>query len=183
MKLLALSASLRRESTNGLLLSAAAALAPDCSFDFFGSELAAIPAFSPDRDYEGAIPPPAVADFRRRIAGADGVLISSPEYAHGVPGAFKNALDWIVSSGEFTDKPTLLWMASPSGAENARAALVPTLRVIGARLVGDFSLRVVRSHFAADGSVADPDLRAALLAGLEALRAACWTSAASRSPG
>ncbi len=178
MKLLALCASLRRDSTNGRLLAAAAALATDCSFDFFGPELAAIPAFSPDLDPPGAVAPPPVLDLRQRIARADGVLISSPEYAHGVPGAFKNALDWIVSSGEFTDKPTLLWMASPSGAELARAALVPTLRVIGARLVADVSLRVVRSHFAADGSLADPDLRAALLAGLETLRTACWTPAA-----
>jgi chromate reductase, NAD(P)H dehydrogenase (quinone) len=178
MNLLALSASLRRESTNGMLLRAAALLAPDFKVDFFGPELAAIPAFSPDLDPVGAVAAPAVADLRHRIARADAVLISSPEYAHGVPGAFKNALDWIVSSGELTDKPTLVWMASPSGAERARAALVPTLRVLGARLVADLSLRVVRTHFAADGSVADPELRAALLAGLEGLRAAPWTPAA-----
>lgn len=183
MKLLAFSASLRRESTNGLLLTAAAALAGDIDFDFFGPELAALPAFSPDLDPPGATAPPPVRDLRQRIAGADGVVISSPEYAHGVPGAFKNALDWIVSSGEFTDKPTLLWMASPSGAERARAALVPTLRVIGARLVADVSLRVVRSQFSADGALVDPELRATLLAGLDLLRAACWPRAASSDPG
>lgn len=155
-----------------MLLRAAAALAPDMTWDFFGPELAAIPAFSPDLDPVGAIPPPAVADLRQRIARADGVLISCPEYAHGVPGAFKNALDWIVSSGEFTDKPTVLWMASPSGAEQAGAALAPTLRVIGARLVSQVSIRLTRAQFAADGSLGAAELRATALAGLAALRTA-----------
>src|SRR5689334_18737809 len=116
MKILALSGSLRAASSNSALLRAAAALAPPgMDFTFYDHQIGALPYFSPDLDSEGMTPPPAVAEFRALLAGADGVLISCPEYAHGVPGAFKNALDWIVSSGSLSGKPTAVLMASPSG--------------------------------------------------------------------
>src|SRR6516225_5082437 len=59
--------------------------------------LADLPHFNPDEDEEGRPVPPAVADLRARVIAADGWVISSPEYAHGVPGSLKNALDWLVS--------------------------------------------------------------------------------------
>jgi chromate reductase, NAD(P)H dehydrogenase (quinone) len=62
-----------------------------------------LPHFSPDLDGENA--PAPVADWRAQLKTSDGVLISSPEYAHGVPGSLKNALDWVVGSGEFVEKP------------------------------------------------------------------------------
>src|SRR5262249_10920624 len=101
---------------------------------------------------------------------ADAVLVCCPEYAHGVPGSFKNALDWIVSSGELTDKPVALIMASASGAEQARAALVPTLRVIGANLIFDRSLVLAPTYFAADGTISEERTAEVVREALAALR-------------
>src|SRR5512134_528071 len=117
MKILALSGSLRAGSSNARLLRAAAAVAPPGMAFTFYEALGSLPHFNPDLDGEGATPPPAVAAFRRALGAADGVVISSPEYAHGVPGSLKNALDWLVSSGELTDKPLALLTASPGGGE------------------------------------------------------------------
>ncbi len=133
-KLLAISGSLRERSFNTALLRAAGGLLPDDFEVELYEGLAGLPHFNPDLDVDSALAP--VAELRARIAGADGVLICSPEYAHGVPGSLKNALDWIVSSGEFTDKPVLLINASPSfmGASLAQANLMEILRVMGAKL-------------------------------------------------
>jgi len=96
---LALSGSLRGDSSNGALLRAALALAPSTlAITYDTQSIAALPHFNPDLDT--AEPPAAVRAFRERLGAAEGVIICSPEYAHGVPGALKNALDWIVSSGE-----------------------------------------------------------------------------------
>src|SRR3982751_6815740 len=100
MKILAISGSLRAQSSNAALLRAAAALAPaDVAFDFYDG-LGALPPFNPDLDEEGMSASAPVADLRARAAAAGGVMICSPEYAHGMPGVLKNALDWLVSVGE-----------------------------------------------------------------------------------
>lgn len=101
------------------------------TFEFFRG-IADLPHFNPDIDREEDVPPLAVAAWRAAIRDADGIVISCPEYAHGLPGSFKNALDWLVSSGEFMEKPTLLLNASPSGGQFAQSALAETLRMIGA---------------------------------------------------
>ena len=156
MHVVALSGSLRSGSSNSRLLRAAAKMAANwADFIFYDRQIAELPHFSPDLDSEGSVAPPAVAELRRVLASADAVLVCCPEYAHGVPGSFKNALDWIVSSGELTDKPVALIMASASGAEQARAALVLTLRVIGANLVFDCSLVLAPTYVAADGSISE----------------------------
>lgn len=173
MKILALSGSLRAASSNSGLLRAAAALAPkDMVFTFYDQQLAGLPYFSPDLDGEGATPPEKVAELRALLAGCEGLLISCPEYAHGVPGAFKNALDWLVSSGELGGKPTALLMASPSGAQRAQAALVPTLKVLEADLVFEASLRFARTHLGPDGQLADAELVAVVKQALAALATA-----------
>jgi chromate reductase len=170
MKILAISGSLRAQSTNGALLQAAAARAPaGMTFTIYGEAMAALPAFNPDLDFEGAVPPPPVADLRRLLAEADGVLICTPEYAHGVPGALKNALDWIVSSGELTDKPLALLAASPSGAPYAEAGLLPTLQVMGARIAASAALVLSRKHLDGQGGIADAELAAKVVAALGAL--------------
>ncbi len=183
MKILALSGSLRAASSNSGLLRAAAALAPrDMVFTFYDQQLAGLPYFSPDLDGEGATPPDKVAELRALLAGCDGVLISCPEYAHGVPGAFKNALDWIVSSGELGGKPTALLMASPSGAQRAQAALVPTLKVMEADLVFEASLRFARTHLGPDGQLLDAELVAVVKQALAALAAAITVRAREQEP-
>lgn len=173
MKLLAISGSLRARSFNTALLRAAGGLVPQGVEVALYEGLAGLPHFNPDLDAEPA--PEAVAVLRAAVAGADGVVVCSPEYAHGVPGSLKNALDWIVSSGEFTDKPVLLVNASPSfqGGSLAQANLAEILRVMGARLPEAFLFSVpkVSAKVGADGALA-PELAEAFRAALHAFVAA-----------
>jgi len=138
-----------------MLLRAAARRVPLETVFTLYERLGELPHFTPDLDGEGAIPPPSVAEFRRVLADAEGVLISCPEYAHGVPGSFKNALDWIVSSGELTDKPVAVIAASASGAARALAGLTPTLRVMGATLVFEAAMSLSKRSFDPAGELAD----------------------------
>lgn len=136
VQLLALSGSLRSKSSNTELLRAAAALAPDdvdvVLFDGIGE----LPHFNPD--LEEALPP-SVADFRARVAAASGLLISCPEYAHGVPGSFKNVLDWLVGGPEFVNKPVALLNASPR-ASYAQESLAETVRTMSGRIIAEASV-------------------------------------------
>lgn len=129
--ILAISGSLRAASSNSVVIRAAALLAPPQVSVTAYTGLASIPPFNPDDD--GDTLPPAVMDLRRRIATADAVLICSPEYAHGVPGVLKNALDWLVGGIEIVDKPVALINAS-SRATIAQAQLAETLRTMKARV-------------------------------------------------
>jgi chromate reductase len=173
MQILAISGSLKPSSTNSALLRAVASIAdPEMEFTFFDQQIGEIPHFRPEQDEDGMTPPPAVAELRGLLARSEGLVISCPEYAHGVPGSFKNALDWIVSSGELTDKPTLLLMAGPGGAKQAWAALAPTLRVMGCNLVHEATLVVARRHFDEHGRLCDADLESEVGRGLALLAAA-----------
>ena len=136
MKIIAICGSLRAQSSNLALLRAATNLGIDVQI--YGG-VGSLPHFNPDDDVEGATPPPAVAELRALLADADGILISSPEYAHGVPGSLKNALDWLVSDGALVDKPVALINASPIGGEFARDSLVETLRTMNWRVTGTLS--------------------------------------------
>lgn len=159
MDVLGVCGSLRAGSTNLIVLRMAAELAPPgVGLRWDPSQLAELPHFNPDLDGEGTPPPSAVAAWRARLAAADAVLLSSPEYAHGVPGSLKNALDWIVSSGELTGKPTAVVVAGAGGGAHAREALRQTLEVVGARLVAVESLVLGRSQIGADGRIATPGL-------------------------
>jgi chromate reductase len=103
--------------------------------------LATLPHFNPDLDGEGAVTPAPVRDFRVQIGAADALLISSPEYAHGVPGALKNALDWLVSSPEMLFKPIGLLNVSPRST-HAYASLAETLRTMSTVLVAGASVEL-----------------------------------------
>lgn len=144
LTILAISGSLRAASTNSALLRAAAAVAPDgVTVTVFagldGRGVGGLPLFNPDEDVAPALP--TVRAFRAALVAADAVVIACPEYAHGVPGALKNALDWVVASGEFVDKPTALLHASPRSTY-ARAALAEVLTVMSARLVDEASVTI-----------------------------------------
>ncbi|HEY1706693.1 MAG TPA: NADPH-dependent FMN reductase [Rhizomicrobium sp.] len=132
MHIVAISGSLRTGSSNTALLQAVAAAMPEGSTMTLFDGLAAIPAFNPDFDIEGT--PDGVTAFRKLIADADAVAISSPEYAHGVVGSLKNALDWLVGSGELYEKPVAVLHVSARG-EIAQAALRETLTVMTGRIV------------------------------------------------
>ena len=130
INLLAISGSLRAASGNSALLRAAIACAPAGVQISLYEDLGHLPIFNPDHDLHA---PAYVQALRGRVTSADGLLIASPEYAHGVTGAIKNALDWLVSSEGFVDKPVLLFNTG-NGAVHAHAALLETLRTMSARL-------------------------------------------------
>jgi chromate reductase len=173
MRILAISGSLRATSSNAALVRAAAALGPpELEVQYYDEQLGAIPPFNPDLDGAGAVPPPPVAELRGLLGSADGVLISSPEYAHGAPGVLKNALDWIVSSGELENKPLVLIAASPSGGQFARSSLTPTLEVMGARIVASLALTFTRKYIDAEGLITEPSVARAVAEAVAALVAA-----------
>ena len=107
-----------------------------------------IPAFDPGIDND--IPPAPVSALREKLSQADGIIICTPEYAFGVPGALKNALDWTVSSGSFSGKPTALITAS-TGGENAHEALKKVLGAIDANRPEEALDEVYNSLEAAPG--------------------------------
>ena len=138
-KILAISGSLRAASTNTALLRAAVAAAPEgVAVDLY-EDLSELPIFSPDLDGDAI---ESVAAFRARVRAADGLLIASPEYAHGVPGGIKNALDWAVGWEEYPGKPVALWHTSPYG-ENAKAALAEILKTMSSCIIPAATLSVI----------------------------------------
>lgn len=175
MRLLAISGSLRGASTNSALMRAA--------LDLSGTEepataaIGELPHFNPDLDGEGAIPPAPVAALRAAVAAADAVLIVSPEYAHGMPGVLKNALDWLVSGPDLIGKPVAVLSASPLpvGAPHAQAQLRETLRTMSARVIPEACLEigfVGRKVDTATATITDPATREHVRAALAALRTA-----------
>jgi chromate reductase, NAD(P)H dehydrogenase (quinone) len=162
MRILAISGSLRARSSNTEVLRALALLSPPHVIVRQFDGLATLPAFNPDLDEEGMTPPPPVQDLRSQVARADAIVICSPEYAHGVPGSLKNALDWLVSDPGVVLKPTALVNVSPRSS-HAQASLAETLRTMSMHLVGETSWVVplvdrgtTSTSIAADPALATP---------------------------
>jgi chromate reductase, NAD(P)H dehydrogenase (quinone) len=126
-KIVAISGSTRRLSSNMSLIGAIRELYSGKLEITIFQGLSDIPPFNPDRDTDD--PPKAISDFRGQLREADGVLICTPEYAMGVPGTLKNAIDWTVSSMEFSHKPVALITASSSG-QKGHQSLLDTLKII-----------------------------------------------------
>jgi NAD(P)H-dependent FMN reductase len=136
MKILALSGSLRATSSNNILLTIISRMMPPgILFTVYGG-IGSLPHFD-----DSPTIPPAVHAFQQALKEADGVLICTPEYAFGVPGSLKNALDWTVGSGDFVNKPVALITASSVG-DKAHAALQHTLTAISARLDEETTLLI-----------------------------------------
>ena len=171
MRLLAISGSLRAGSSNTALLEAARLVAPPGIEVSMYEGLAELPPFNPDLDtIEGDRLPPPVAALRARIGHTDGILICSPEYAHGIPGALKNALDWLVGSVEFPFKPVALLKANAHSV-HAQAQLVEVLTTMNARIVQEASVTIVLPSrgMSAEAVAGDRVLSASLRAALAAL--------------
>jgi chromate reductase, NAD(P)H dehydrogenase (quinone) len=168
MKILAISGSLRKASLNSMLLRAVARLAPAPIQVELYHELGDLPLFNPDLE---ASDPPVVARLRGQIIAADALIIASPEYAHGVTGVLKNALDWMVGNEAFVNKPVALVNASPR-AVHAQAALREILMTMSAQIIEEASIAVpiLGSQLNEDGIVAHPTISAALRAALLALQ-------------
>ena len=111
-KILAISGSLRAASSNTAILKAAQQLAPNNLEILLYHGLGDLPHFNPDLELA---PPASVLEFQKMLRDSSAVIISSPEYAHGIPGTLKNALDWVVGSGEMVGKPTVLFNVAARG--------------------------------------------------------------------
>jgi NAD(P)H-dependent FMN reductase len=161
MRILAISGSLRAISFNTAAVQAAAAVAPADVEIVVYTELGNLPHFNPDRD--GDEPPGIVKALRREVGLSDGLLIAAPEYAHGLPGSFKNVLDWLVSCVEFPGKPVALVNTSQR-AIHAQGQLREIISTMSARLIDSASitLPLMGRNLDAAGILADPELSAQL---------------------
>ena len=173
MHVLGISGSLRRDSHNTRLLRAAARLLPPgADFELYDG-LAALPAYCEDIDVDPA--PEPVEHLRERIAGADALLIATPEYNASIPGALKNAIDW--ASRPFPDnslreKPVAVIGASTGlfGAVWAQAELRKVLNHAGARVLEDeLPVGLADGAFTDDGELAEAELHERLTELVEAL--------------
>ena len=159
MKVLGISGSLRSDSHNSRLLRVAADLLPPGAEleEFTG--LRDIPAYDADTEHD---PAPAVVALKEAIAGADAVLIATPEYNHSIPGVLKNALDWVsrpIADNPMRGKPVLVIGASTGmfGAVWAQAEARKVLGALGARVL-DEELPVAQAPIGLD----DHELQARL---------------------
>lgn len=172
MKLLGISGSLRENSLNtAILRSVATKLPDDTVLDIF--PLNGIPPYDSDLDTD--TPPPAVAALRAAIGAADGLVIATPEYNHGMSGVLKNALDWAsrpYGAATLIGKPVLTLSSSMMGTGGARAQaqLNETLTAITARLVLRPQIVVTAAHEKVrDGVLDDPATLDFILAGIDDL--------------
>ncbi|WP_289136565.1 NADPH-dependent FMN reductase [uncultured Brevibacillus sp.] len=175
IKLLAISGSLRQKSSNTALMNAIIGLAPETmKFTIYGG-LGDLPHFNPDIDVDDG--PAPVSELRTQLKETDGVLLCTPEYGNGVPGVLKNALDWLVSTGEFINKPTAVISASPSpmGGDKAHASLLLTLNMIHAKIVDKGTLIIpnITMKMNKEGAITDTELKQELSSVLQALEQAC----------
>ena len=171
MKILGISGSLKSTSSNtSILLASKKLMKENMELEIY-EHLVNLPPFNPDND--GHMPPAFVKQFRDALKEADGVLISTPEYAHGIPGSLKNAIDWTVSSGEFVDKPVAVITGSASftGGDKALASLMQTLEAVSANIPNDGTLTIpsINSKVDSEGNLADVETAEQIRLVLEAL--------------
>lgn len=171
LRIVALEGSLKATSANAALLRAAQAVAPDGLAIDVPVSLRDIPALDPDLDPRDGSAPDPVERLRAALRAADGLLIASPEYAHSLPGTLKNALDWLVGSGELHGLPVALISASTTmtGGLRAQMALLQTLLAHGAFVVVQYALPGVKAKLDASGELTDERVRRRLRETLVAL--------------
>lgn len=175
VRVVALCGSLRRGSVNAAVLETARRIAPAGMTVTPFEGMRELPAFDPDDDREPL--PPSVAVLRGLIAGADALLVCTPEYAGALPGSFKNLLDWTVGAPDMDGMP-VAWInasgvAAPTGGADAHESLRKVLGYVNAHIVEEACVRVplARAMVGEDGTVDDPDARAAFAEVLAALQA------------
>lgn len=164
-RVLLIPGSLRSRSTNRAMLRTVPAVAPSGVETTMYEGLGGLPPLNPDDDGDG--PPPAVADLRAAIRAADALLFSVPEYAGGLPGAFKNLLDWTIGDdqpGSIYEKPVAWINASPRGAVNAHASLRLVLGYAHADIVEGAcaDIPVTDAAIGEDGRIGDQTSRGRL---------------------
>jgi len=166
INIVGISGSLRAASLNSALLSTAIELAP-AGAHFEIGDISAIPLYNGDVEAESGLPD-AVTSLKDQLAGADGLLIVTPEYNASMPGVLKNALDWLSRPGSdiarvFGGKPVAVMGATPGGLGtiNAQQAWLPVLRAFRTRPWFGSSMLMSRAHelFDADGQLVDQATR------------------------
>src|SRR5205085_3688383 len=183
MKVLALSGSLRRDSYNTKLLHAAARLLPDGAELELWDRLKEVPPYDEDDDVEPA--PAAVAALRGAIAGADALLVATPEYNSSIPGQLKNALDWVsrpLAKNPLRGKPVAVVGASTGafGAVWSQGELRKVLAAMGGRVV-EAGVAVGHAPMRFEGDhLVDTELREQLAEVVAALVSETAVGAASR---
>lgn len=161
MNVLAICGSIRDTSSNFNLLKAAETSFPkETSWNYF--LIQELPFFDPDLQFDSSLPN-SVQSIRSLAAKADYIIISTPEYAHGIPGILKNALEWLVCE-ETLKKKVVIIIGSPGGGTFVKDYLAETLRTMDLLPAEDRTLVVTtaRSAFAPDGSITDKDLEATM---------------------
>lgn len=160
MKIIAISGSLREKSYNKAALEALSLVAPAGVEIAIFDGIRDLPLFNPDLEEERVL---AVEILKSALGRADGLVIASPEYAHGVSGAMKNALDWLVSGEEFIGMPVMLINASPR-AHHAQDALRDVVATMSGSIVerACISIPLLGSGLDAAGIVKNEELRAPL---------------------
>ncbi|HZE48464.1 MAG TPA: NAD(P)H-dependent oxidoreductase [Jatrophihabitantaceae bacterium] len=167
---LLISGSTRTASTNTAALRTVAAVAPPGITARLYEWISALPAFNPDDDRYPL--PPAVADLRAQIAGADAVLFCTPEYAGTLPGSLKNLLDWTVGGPEMYGQPAAwITVAAEGRGLGAEQTLATVLGYINADIVQPACLRtpVRRDQVDPDGLISDHAIRDTLTGALDAI--------------
>jgi chromate reductase len=159
---LAVVGSLQARSSNAALVNAIQPMLGPAIKLATTRALHELPPFNPDNESEN-VPAPVVA-WRAELAAAPVIILATPEYAFGIAGSLKNALDWVVGSGEFVGKPVALLGASTmaTGAGLALEALERTIRVMSADVLTVVSVAHVRAKLDHEGNVIDEATRAAL---------------------
>jgi len=137
MRILGVSGSLQSKSANQRLLEVAQGNAPTgVKVELFGG-LGELPHFNPDIEAGGALVP-SVETWRHALARSDALLIASPEYGHSLPGSLKNAIDWVIGTGELERKIVAITCAVPAKERGRRGlqALAATLGAVSAQILG-----------------------------------------------
>jgi chromate reductase len=154
IKAIAICGSTRQNSTNHSLIKAIIDLS-SANLDIIVFDgIANLPQFNPDNDGDHVAD--EVSKFREQLNNAEGIIICTPEYAHGVPGTLKNAIDWTISSSSFPNKPTMLITASTDGSYGHKA-LIETLKAIEAKNINNLQMVIpfIKTKINADNRITD----------------------------
>lgn len=160
LTILALSGSLRKASYNTALIHALSKLVPEGVEVIPFEEIGKLPLFNPDLNIR-KIPP--VTKLCEALEKSDGLIIASPEYAHGISGVLKNALDWLVAGEEFVNMPVALFNTSPR-ASHAQKALREVIKTMSGDIIEEASISVplLGSSLDSDGIIKHPEISLAL---------------------
>lgn len=144
MVIFSISGSLRENSSNTNILKTMKTLVPSGTEFIIYDQLANLPHFTPDLDNEQL--PASVQELRGMINRSNAILISTPEYAHGIPGSLKNALDWLVSTTLLENKPCAVIMGSASEGNHARESLLEVLKTMNGKIQPELVLTLSGSR-------------------------------------